>query len=238
MKETSKDKTTAKTTKVVKTTKAKTVKEEPVVKKTTRKRKVKEPEEEPDFKSIKEEIAWLKNRKSLSPCQAERLSFLDRPIQVYTDYASVKKAQKEASKKTSKPKKKVKPAVKYENGEYVPTPKTFTQLKSYVNTYCRAMGWKDKKFKFQQCKNLGFKDLKVTGDKETKEVYLTGSLVFQTPRQMFTKSFSRIFTIETHQKIRELIKNTYRQVIENWTNRDHVDGDELMKKGWSCVYDE
>lgn len=221
MKETTKDTTTK--AKKATTTKAKTT-------------RTKKEEVEPVFNSLKEELAWLKAKKNREPWMDMRIAFLEQPIKVYTDYASIRAAKKEAAKKATK--KKAKKLVKYENGEYVPAPKTFTQLKSYINTYCRAMGWKDKKFKFEQCKNLGFKDLKITGDKEKQEVYLTGSLVFQTPRQMFTKAFSKTFTIENHRQIRELIRNTYRTVIRDWKDRTEVDGDEMRRKNWCCVYDQ
>lgn len=230
-------KTATKTATTTKTATKKTTTKDTTEEKKTRAKKTKDVIEMPEFKTIKEELAWLKAKKNRTDFEQMRLEYLDSPVKVICDKQSLREAEKERKKKATK-KKKVKPAVLLENGEYVPTPKTFTQLKSYINTYCRAMGWKDKKFKFDWCKPLGFKDFKVTGDKEKQEVYITGSLVFQTPKQMFTKGFSKTFTLENHKQIRELIRNTYRAVLRNWKDKTHVDGDELMRKGWSCVYDE
>ena len=185
--------------------------------------------EEPDFKDSHEELAWLKkHQKKLDEQQQYRLEFLSRPIQVITEKAKPKKKKPVA--------KKVKPAILLDNGEYIATPKTLPKLKSYVSTYCKAMGWK-KNFTFQDIKPLGFKDFKIEADKEKNEVYVKGTLVWQTAYQMFTKDFKRTFTIENHKSVKDMIVKTYRYANENFKGKKVVDGDALLEKGWGCVYD-
>ena len=196
----------------------------------TRAKKVEE-EAEPVFKTIKEELAWLNKKKSLTDVQKARLDYLKKPVIAITDKSGLKPV-----KKTKKAKKKAKPAVLLENGEYVATPTTYTKLKSYITTYCKAVGWKDKKFKFADCPFLGLKDFKITGDKDKKEVYVTGKLIFQSPSQLLSKSFSKTFTLENHKKIIDLIKNTFRNVKSNWQGVKEVNKSEFSKNGWCVVY--
>ena len=192
----------------------------------------KKEEKEPVFKSNAEELKWLENHKGvLTPIQQMRLDFLSQPVKVYGVKSWVKKSAKPKKRKASKP------AVLYDNGEYVPEPKTLTQLKSYITKYCTAMGWKDKKFTFEDCPYLKVKDIKVTSDKEKQEVYLTGAVAFQTSKQFFTKPFSRTFTLENHKEIRNLIRNTYNIVKRDWKDVTVVDGEKLLANGLSGIYD-
>lgn len=185
---------------------------------------------EPDFKDIKEEITWLKKKRSLSQEQKDRLEFLTRPVKVYTEKPSKKTAKKPVKRAK-------KPAVRQENGEWIADPTTYTKLKSYITAYCRAMGWKKKNFTFQGIKTLGLKDFKIDGDKETKTVTITGNLMFQTALQMFSKPFKKTFTLDNFKDIKTVIVNTYRYADKTFKGKDTVDGDMLIANGWSCVYD-
>lgn len=209
--------------------KEKTVKEETPEKKTrTRKKK---DEEMPEFASLKEERAWLESKSKLEPWEQMRLNFLKQPVRAYPEDGAKKKVTKKAVAKRTKK------VVKYENGEYFKTPKTVANLKTYITGYCKAMGWKDKKFKFKECPNMGFKDFKITADKDKGEVYLTGSLVFQTQKQMYFKEFKRVFTLENHRQIRDLIINTIKIIRKDWNNVKEVNAEEVLSKGWCRIYD-
>ena len=94
-----------------------------------------------------------------------------------------------------------------------------------------------KNFTFQDIKPLGFQEFKIEANSDKKEVYVTGVLAWQTAYQMFTKNFKRTFTIENHKSVRDMIVNTYKYANENFKGKKVVDGNELLAKGWGCVYD-
>lgn len=136
-----------------------------------------------------------------------------------------------------KPKKKAEPK-KYPNGEYVPEPKNFTQLKKYVTTYFRAMKWKnrDGDYTFPDS-NVHIRDFKLTKMKEEKAIRVEFKAVILTPKTMLAKNISKDYTLDNHKQVRTDIINVYREVKNTkLVNGDKVKEKELLKRNWSKVY--
>lgn len=136
-----------------------------------------------------------------------------------------------------KPKKKAEPK-KYPNGEYVPEPKNFTQLKNYVTTYFRAMKWKNREgdYTFPDS-NVHIRDFKLTKLKAEKAIRVEFKAVILTPKTMLAKAISKDYTLENHKQVRTDIINVYREVKNTkLVNGDKVKEKELLKRNWSKVY--
>lgn len=136
-----------------------------------------------------------------------------------------------------KPKKKAEPK-KYPNGEYVPEPKNFTQLKKYVTTYFRAMKWKNREgdYTFPES-NVHIRDFKLTKLKAEKAIQVEFKAVILTPKTMFAKTVSKDYTLANHKQVRTDIINVYREVKNTkLVNGDKVKEKELLKRNWSKVY--
>ncbi len=136
-----------------------------------------------------------------------------------------------------KPKKKAEPK-KYPNGEYVPEPKNFTQLKKYVTTYFRAMKWKNREgdYTFPES-NIHIRDFKLTKLKANKAVRVEFKAVILTPKTMLAKSISKDYTLENHKQVRTDIIHVYREVKNTkLVAGDKVKEKELLKRNWSKVY--
>jgi hypothetical protein len=136
-----------------------------------------------------------------------------------------------------KPKKKAEPK-KYPNGEYVPEPKNFTQLKNYVTTYFRAMKWKNREgdYTFPDS-NVHIRDFKLTKMKAEKAIRVEFNAVILTPKTMLAKAISKDYTLENHKQVRTDIINVYREVKNTkLVNGDKVKEKELLKRNWSKVY--
>lgn len=136
-----------------------------------------------------------------------------------------------------KPKKKAE-LKKYPNGEYVPEPKNFTQLKNYVTTYFRAMKWKnrDGDYTFPDS-NVHIRDFKLTKMKAEKAIRVEFNAVILTPKTMLAKAISKDYTLENHKQVRTDIINVYREVKNTkLVKGDKVKEKELLKRNWSKVY--
>lgn len=136
-----------------------------------------------------------------------------------------------------KPKKKAEPK-KYPNGEYVPEPKNFTQLKKYVTTYFRAMKWKNREgdYTFPES-NVHIRDFKLTKLKAEKAIRVEFKAVILTPKTMLAKTVSKDYTLANHKQVRTDIINVYREVKNTkLVNGDKVKEKELLKRNWSKVY--
>lgn len=136
-----------------------------------------------------------------------------------------------------KPKKKAEPK-KYPNGEYVPEPKNFTQLKKYVTTYFRAMKWKNREgdYTFPES-NVHIRDFKITKMKEEKAIRVEFNAVILTQKTMLAKAISKDYTLENHKQVRTDIINIYREVKNTkLVKGDKVKEKELLKRNWSKVY--
>lgn len=185
--------------------------------------------------SIKEEIASLKKKKKLTDVEKMRLEYLESPVKVITDKSGMSKPVKKAAKKKSSKKS----LVKLENGEYFPTPTTLTKLKSYITSYVKAMGWKKKNYAFPDNPKVHITDLKITADKEKEEVYLDCNMMFQTGKIMCVKKCHRVFTLENHKQIRDVIYYTYKSVREKrlFDGESLVyDRDWMVDHDWGFVY--
>lgn len=136
-----------------------------------------------------------------------------------------------------KPKKKAAPK-KYPNGEYVPEPKNFTQLKNYVTTYFRAMKWKNREgdYTFPDS-NVHIRDFKLTKMKAEKAIRVEFNAVILTPKTMLAKAISKDYTLANHKQVRTDIINVYREVKNTkLVKGDKVKEKELLKRNWSKVY--
>ena len=136
-----------------------------------------------------------------------------------------------------KSKKKAEPK-KYPNGEYVPEPKNFTQLKKYVTTYFRAMKWKNREgdYTFPDS-NVHIRDFKLTKMKAEKAIRVEFKAVILTPKAMLAKNISKDYTLENHKQVRTDIIHIYREVKNTkLVNGDKVKEKELLKRNWSKVY--
>jgi len=218
-----------------KTTKATTAKSS-TGKKTTKsstkavKEEVKE-EKAPVFKNLKEELVWLKKKKVKTPAEEMRMAYLESPVKVICTPTKKVVKKKVTKKKVAKKK------VELEPGEYFPTPKTLSKLKTYMNSYIKAVGWKVKNYAFPDTKKLFLSEVKVTSDKEKNEAYFEGKLTYQNPRQMYSYKFKRTFTLENHKSFLPMIKATYKMVKDNFAGKDKVDTKFFTDREWSCVYD-
>lgn len=136
-----------------------------------------------------------------------------------------------------KPKKKAEPK-KYPNGEYVPEPKNFTQLKKYVTTYFRATKWKNREgdYTFPDS-SVHIRDFKLTKMKEEKAIRVEFKAVILTPKTMLAKNISKDYTLDNHKQVRTDIINVYREVKNTkLVSDDTVKEKELLKRNWSKVY--
>ena len=136
-----------------------------------------------------------------------------------------------------KPKKKAEPK-RYPNGEYVPEPKNFTQLKKYVTTYFRAMKWKNREgdYTFPDS-NVHIRDFKLTKLKADKAIRVEFKAVILTPKMMLAKTISKDYTLDNHKQVRADIIHIYREVKNtSLVNGDKVKEKELLKRNWSKVY--
>ena len=136
-----------------------------------------------------------------------------------------------------KPKKKAEPK-KYPNGEYVPEPKNFTQLKKYVTTYFRAMKWKNREgdYTFPDS-DVHIRDFKITKMKAEKAIRVEFNAVILTPKTMLAKNISKDYTLDNHKQVRTDIIHVYREVKNTkLVSGDKVKEKELLKRNWSKVY--
>lgn len=136
-----------------------------------------------------------------------------------------------------KPKKKAEQK-RYPNGEYVPEPKNFTQLKKYVTAYFRAMKWKNREgdYTFPDS-NVHIRDFKLTKLKADKAIRVEFKAVILTPKTMLAKTISKDYTLENHKQVRTDIIHIYREVKNtSLVNGDKVKEKELLKRNWSKVY--
>lgn len=205
------------------------------VKKTRTVKEIKEPE----FASLKEELAWLKKKKKKEPIDEMRIAFLEQPIKVIGPTKKEMEAAKKVAKKKAPAKRKTtkKPVVKLDNGEFIPTPTTFAKLKTYVNKYFKAVGWKTKNYTFPNTEKLSITDFKVTGDEKTQSVTVTGKLIWQNSRQMFTHPFKKVYTLENHKEVRTTIINTYKMVEKHFKDKKEVPSQFFRDHEWGMVYD-
>lgn len=205
------------------------------VKKTRTVKEVKEPE----FSSLKEELAWLKKKKKKEPIDEMRIAFLEQPIKVIGPTKKEMEAAKKLTKKKAPAKRKTtkKPVVRLENGEFIPTPTTFAKLKTYVNKYFKAIGWKTKNYTFPDTQKLSIAEFKVTGDEKTQSVIVTGKLIWQNAKQMFTHPFKKEFTLENHKEVRTVIIKTYQMVEKNLKGKKEVPSQFFRDLNWGMVYD-
>lgn len=218
--------TTAKSSTAKKTTKASTAKSSTKAVKEEAKE-----EKAPVFKNLKEELAWLKKKKVKTPAEEMRIAYLESPVKVICTPIKKTVKKKVAKKKVAKKK------VELEPGEYFPTPKTLPKLKTYMNSYIKAVGWKVKNYTFPDTKKLFLSEVKVTSDKEKNEAYFEGKLTYQNSHQMYSHRFKRTFTLENYKSFFPMIKATYKMVKDNFAGKDTVDTKFFTDREWSCVYD-
>lgn len=136
-----------------------------------------------------------------------------------------------------KPKKKA-VAKKLENGEYIPTPKNFTNLKNYVTTYYRAMKWKTREndYVFPDT-NIHIRDFKVIKHKPEKTIEITFQATIELPNARYAKQISKTYTLENHKEVRSDIIHVYREVRDTkLVKGDKVKEKELLKRNWIKIY--
>lgn len=153
---------------------------------------------------------------------------------------AIQNPQKAAASKTEpKPTEKKEPK-RYENGEFVPEPKSLSALKSYITTYFRAMKWNSGDFVFpNSCVHI--RNFKIKKDREKKVVNVTFDALILGPNERLSKTITKDYTLENHRSVRSDIVHVFREVRDTQyltptQVKDAKSKKHLVKHGWTAVY--